>query len=45
MHIMIFQGSPEAGQRNIARAGGRTNEAMFTEALQSHDATVRTFTL
>lgn len=45
MHIMIFQGSPEVGQRNIARAGGRTNEAMFTDALQSHDATVRTFTL
>ena len=45
MHIMIFQGSPEAGQRNIAAIGGRTNEALFTEALQSQDASVKTFTL
>ncbi len=45
MHIMIFQGSPEAGQRAIAHIGGRTNEALFTETLQSQDASVKTFTL
>lgn len=45
MHIMIFQGSPEASQKNIASVGGRTNEALFSEALQSQDGSVKTFTL
>ena len=45
MHIMIFQGSPEASQKAIAEVGGRTNEALFTEALQSQDSNVTTFTL
>ena len=45
MRIMIFQGSPEASQTSTAEAGGRTNEVLFTEALQMHDPRVRTFTL
>ena len=45
MHIMIFQGSPEPAQKSTVAAGGRSNEAVFNEALQSHDASVRTFTL
>lgn len=45
MHIMIFQGSPEASQKRFEATGGRTNEAVFTEALQSQDASVTTFTL
>ena len=45
MHIMIFQGSPEASQQAITLVGGRTNEALFTEALVSQDPDVTTYTL
>ena len=45
MHILIFQGSPGDGQRSIGDNGGRTNEALFDEALRSQDAAVTTFTL
>ena len=45
MHIMIFQGAPEAAQKSTTEAGGRRNEALFTEALQGQDARVETFTL
>ncbi len=45
MHIMIFQGAPEASQRANGEFGGLTNEALFNTALQSRDASVRTFTL
>jgi GMP synthase (glutamine-hydrolysing) len=45
MHILIFQGSPEESQRSTGEFGGRTNEALFTEALHSHDPGIRTFTL
>ena len=45
MHIMIVQCAPEALQKSTAEAGGRTNEALFTDALQSCDKSVHTFTL
>ncbi len=45
MHILIFQGAPEASQRANGEFGGLTNEALFTEALRSKEAGVRTFTL
>ena len=45
MHIMIFQGSPEASQRSTGEMGGRMNESLFNDALKSHDPGVRTFTL
>jgi GMP synthase (glutamine-hydrolysing) len=45
MHILIFQGAPEASQRANGEFGGMTNEALFNKALQSIDTSVRTFTL
>jgi GMP synthase (glutamine-hydrolysing) len=45
MHILIFQGSPEESQRANGEFGGLTNEALFNTALQSKDASVKTFTL
>ncbi len=45
MNIMIFQSAPEASQRATGEFGGRTNEALFNEALQFCDQDVRTFTL
>ena len=45
MHVLIFQGSPEMQQRSTMEAGGRSNEALFQEALQSQDRRVQTFTL
>lgn len=45
MHIMIFQGSPEASQQTAEQWGGRINEVLFNTALKSNSNDVRTFTL
>ena len=35
--ILIFNGAPEAAQKRIALEGGRSNEAIFTDAIKLHE--------
>ncbi len=45
MHVMILHCTPEASERAIVAAGGRTKEDFFSSALKSRDKSVETFTL
>ncbi len=45
MRILIFNGAPMANQDRTVAAGGRTNSALFTEALRQSEPSTDFFTL